>query len=332
MTRYKKIKLEEIKNFLGNFSIKLSTNIQNDEIFFGINSITRASEKDIIFYNNYKYLLELKDTKAKACLVTKENANLLPESCSAIIVDNPYLSFACLTNLFNVEEKSNGVVSDSTFIQNNVDILKNVQIDSFTTIYHDTKIGSNVIIGPNCCIGPYVEINDNTIIYSNTILSNCTIGNNCKIKSSSVIGGKGFGFEEKNKVQIEHFGDVIIGNNSYIGSNTSIDRAVFDSTIIGNFSHIDNLVQIAHNVTLGKHSIVAAQVGIAGSTVIGDNVKIGGQAGISGHLNIGNNVTIAGKSGVTKNLKDNAIVAGFPAIDIKKWKLNIIKFNRKQLN
>jgi len=330
LTRYKKITLEEIKNFLENFSIKISTNIQSNEIFLGINSIKRASEKEIIFYNNYKYLLQLKETKAKACLVTKEDSNFLPENCKAIIVNNPYLSFACLSNLFKNDEKSNGVISDNTFIQNNVNISVNVQIDSFTSIFHDTNIGCNVKIGSNCSIGPYVDIEDNTIIHSNTILLNSKIGNNCNIKSNSVIGGKGFGFEEKNKVPIEHFGDVVIGDNSYIGSNTTIDRAVFDSTKIGAFSHIDNLVQIAHNVELGKHSIIAAQVGIAGSTVIGDNVKIGGQAGISGHLNIGNNVTIAGKSGVTKNLKDNAIVAGFPATDIKKWKLNIIKFNRKQ--
>jgi len=330
LTRYKKITLEEIEKFLRNFSIKISTNFNKGEIFLGINSITSASTKDIIFYNDYKYLLLLKDTKAKACLITKKNSNLLPETCGAIIVDNPYLCFACLSNLFKDEEKSNGVISDNILIQDNVNILKNVQIDSFTSIFHDTKIGSNVKIGPGCSIGPYVDIKDNTILYSNSILSNCTIGKNCKIKSGSVIGGCGFGFEDKIKVSIEHFGNVVIGDNSYIGSNTTIDRAVFDSTIIGDFSHIDNLVQIAHNVVLGKHSIIAAQVGIAGSTVIGNNVKIGGQAGISGHLNIGNNVTIAGKSGVTKNLKDNAIVAGFPAIDIKKWKLNTIKFNRKE--
>jgi len=330
LTHYKKITLKEIKNFLKNFSINISTNIQSDEIFFGIDSIKKASEKDIIFYNDFKYLSQLKETKAKACLVTKEDSNLLPETCRAIIVNNPYLSFACLSNLFKEDEKSNGVISDNTFIQNNVNISKNVQIDSFTSIFHDTTIGCNVIIGPNCCIGPYVDIKDNTIINSNTILLNCKIGNSCNIKSNSVIGGKGFGFEEINKVPIQHFGDVVIGDNSYIGSNTTIDRAVFDSTIIGEFSHIDNLVQIAHNVVIGKHSIIAAQVGIAGSTIIGDNVKIGGQAGISGHLNIGNNVTIAAKSGVTKNLKNNVIVAGFPAIDIKKWKLNTIKFNKKQ--
>ena len=329
MTHYKKNTFEEIKNFLENFSINISTNIKSDEIFFGINSITKASVKNITFYNDYKYLLQLKDTKAKACLITKEDSNLLPTSCSAIIVDDPYLSFACLSNLFKDDEKSSGVISDNTFIQNNVNISKNVQIDSFTSILNDSKIGRNVKIGSNCCIGPYVDIKDNTIIQSNTVLSNCIIGNNCNIKSSSVIGGKGFGFEEKNKIPIEHFGNVVIGDNSYIGSSTTIDRAVFDSTIIGDFSHIDNLVQIAHNVVLGKHSIIASQVGIAGSTVIGDNVKIGGKAGISGHLNIGNNVTIAAKSGVTKNLKDDATVAGFPAIDIKKWKINTIKFNRK---
>ena len=98
----------------------------------------------------------------------------------------------------------------------------------------------------------------------------------------TVIGGSGFGFDPKSNYRIQHIGNVIIKNNCNIGSNTTIDRAVFDSTIIGDFSHIDNLVQIAHNVVLGKHSIIAAQVGIAGSTVVGDNVKIGGQAGISG--------------------------------------------------
>ena len=119
--------------------------------------------------------------------------------------------------------------------------------------------------------------------------------------------------------------DVLIGKNSSIGSNTTIDRAVFDSTSIGEFSNIDNLVQIAHNVNIGNFAVIAAQVGIAGSTKIGNYVTIGGQAGISGHLKIGDNVTIAGKSGVTKNIADNSIIAGFPAKDIKLWKKEIIR-------
>ena len=148
---------------------------------------------------------------------------------------------------------------------------------------------------------------------------------NCIIKPGARIGGAGFGFEMKTKQNINHSGNVLIGKNSSIGSNTSIDRAVFDSTSIGEFSNIDNLVQIAHNVNIGDFAVIAAQVGIAGSTKIGNYVTIGGQAGISGHLVIGDNVTIAGKSGVTKNIGNNSIIAGFPAKDIKLWKKEIIR-------
>ena len=153
---------------------------------------------------------------------------------------------------------------------------------------------------------------------------------NCIIKSGARIGGTGFGFEMKTKQKINHSGNVVIGKNSSIGSNTTIDRAVFDSTSVGEFSNIDNLVQIAHNVNIGNYAVIAAQVGIAGSTKIGNYVTIGGQAGISGHLKIGDNVTIAGKSGVTKNIADNSIIAGFPAKDIKLWKKEIIRNNLRK--
>ena len=153
---------------------------------------------------------------------------------------------------------------------------------------------------------------------------------NSVIKSGARIGGAGFGFDMKTKQKINHTGNVIIGKNSSIGSNTTIDRAVFDSTIIGEFSNIDNLVQIAHNVVIGDFAIIAAQVGVAGSTNIGDNIKIGGQAGIAGHLVIGDNVTIAAKSGVTKNIPSNNVVAGFPAKDINLWKKEVIRNNLRK--
>ena len=188
----------------------------------------------------------------------------------------------------------------------------------------------NVYIGSNCQIGPNVKLHKDVIIHDNVSISNAIIMENCEIKSGARIGGSGFGFEEKSKQKIFHSGNVIIKNNTSIGSNTTIDRAVFDSTIIGKFSNIDNLVQIAHNVILGDFAIIAAQVGIAGSTIIGDYIKIGGQSGIAGHLKIGNNVTIAAKSGVTKNLNDNIIVAGFPAKAISLWKKEIIRNSIKK--
>ena len=131
------------------------------------------------------------------------------------------------------------------------------------------------------------------------------------------------------KIEIMHIGNVIIGNNVDIGSCTTIDRGTINSTIINDNCRIDNLVQIAHNVQIGKDTIIAAQTGIAGSTIIGDNCIMGGQVGIAGHLIIEDNVTIAGKSGVTKNIKKNSIIAGFPAVDIKIWKKNIINQYRK---
>ena len=190
------------------------------------------------------------------------------------------------------------------------------------------KINNNVIIQSNCQIGPNVTIGNDSIIYSNVTLQDCVIGSECTIKSGAVIGGAGFGFDPKSKVRINHIGNVLIGDKCNIGSNTTIDRAVFDSTIISKNSFIDNLVQIAHNVCIGEEAIIAAQTGVAGSTIIGDNVVIGGQAGIAGHLIIGKNVQIAAKSGVTKNIADNSIVAGFPAVDIKRWKISNIKLNK----
>ena len=317
----------DIKNLLNSESIKFDTKIDDSEMFENINSIEQANEFDLIFYNDSRQLNFLKKTKAKACLIKRENIDLLPESCSAIIVDDPYLVFSHISNLFYKPIKSNGIISDQCEISKLAKISKNVQINNFVTIDSNVTIKENVIISENSKIGPNVTIDNNTFIGANSVISNSIIGKNCFLKSNVVLGGIGFGFANNEKITFQHFGKVIIEDNVHIGSNTCIDRANFGSTRIGSGTRLDNLIQIAHNVVIGKNAAIAAQVGIAGSTKIGDNVMIGGQAGISGHLLIGNNVKIAAKSGVTKNIKDDSVIGGFPATDIKKWKLNTIKFN-----
>jgi len=324
----KLINFSNIKDFLNKNLINFSTTLDDNFEIKGINSIIKANKYEICFYTDKKYFSELSSIKAAACFIDKNSAKYLNNNCTPIIVENPYLCFAHLSNYFMKNIFSNGIISKYINLSNNVKLDKNVQIDSFCNIYENTYIKNNVIIGSNSSIGPNVIIDEHTRIGPNVSISNSHIHNSCLIKSGAVIGGKGFGFEENSKIPIQHFGNVIINSNCSIGSNTTIDRAVFDSTIIGENSHIDNLVQIAHNVIIGRHAIIAAQVGIAGSSTIGDNIKIGGQSGISGHLKIGKNVIVAAKSGVTKNLEDNSIVAGFPAIDINKWKLNIIKLNK----
>jgi UDP-3-O-[3-hydroxymyristoyl] glucosamine N-acyltransferase len=324
----KKIIYSDIKNLLISNNIQPISNLNDNEYFTKLNSIGEANENELTFFNNISQLSKLAKTKAKACIISNTHLKHLPTSTASIIVDNTYNSFAIISNLFASQILSNGIISKLSSINNSSSLDNNVQIDQFVQIGDNCNIHENVIINSNCKIGPNVVIGSNSIINSNCNLQDCIIGSNCLIKSGAVIGGTGFGFDPKSKVRINHFGNVIIGDNCNIGSNTTIDRAVFDSTIISNNSFIDNLVQIAHNVHIGEESIIAAQTGIAGSSIIGDNVIIGGQVGIAGHLTIGSNVQIAAKSGVTKNITDNSIVAGFPAVDIKKWKISTIKLNK----
>jgi len=324
----KKITYSDIKKLLITNNVYPISKLNDKDYFTSLNSIQNASESELTFFNDTLNLKKLHKINAKACLISKKFLKHLPISTKSIIVENPYKSFAILSNLFASKEKSNGIISEHSLIGSNSFLGNNVQLDPFTVIGENCKINKNVIIQSNCQIGPNVTIGNDSIIYSNVTLQDCVIGSECIIKSGAVIGGAGFGFDPKSKVSINHIGNVLIGDKCNIGSNTTIDRAVFDSTIISKNSFIDNLVQIAHNVCIGEEAIIAAQTGVAGSTIIGDNVVIGGQAGIAGHLIIGKNVQIAAKSGVTKNIADNSIVAGFPAVDIKRWKISNIKLNK----
>jgi UDP-3-O-[3-hydroxymyristoyl] glucosamine N-acyltransferase len=324
----KKITYFDIKKILKFNKINPSSDLKDEEIFNSINSLSNANENELTFFNDESQLHKLKKTSAKACLINNIHLKHLPASTSSIVVHNAYNAFAILSNLFSSKILSNGIISEYTSINNNTSLKNNIQIDQFVNIGENCSINENVIINSNCKIGPNVVIGSNTIINSNSTLQDCIIGSDCIIKSGAVIGGTGFGFDPISKVRINHIGNVLIGDNCNIGSNTTIDRAVFDSTIISKNTFIDNLVQIAHNVCIGEEVIIASQTGVAGSTSIGDNVVIGGQVGIAGHITIGNNVQIAGKSGVTKNITDNSIVAGFPAVDIKRWKISNIKLNK----
>lgn len=328
MKNIRKISYFDIKKILINNNISPISNLGESDYFTALNSLKNANNSELTFFNDNSQLKILESTRAKACLIKEKYLKFLPKTTKSIIVEDTYNSFAILSNLFSFRNLSNVKISKLSSISNSSNISDKVQIDPFVVVTENCKINKDVIIESNCKIGPNVIIGENSVINSNVNLQDCIIGSNCLIKTGAVIGGTGFGFDPKSKIRINHIGNVIIGDNCNIGSNTTIDRAVFESTIISENCFIDNLVQIAHNVIIGKGAIIAGQTGIAGSTVIGDNVIIGGQAGISGHLTIGKNVKIAAKSGVTKNIKDSSIVAGFPAVDIKRWKISNIKFNK----
>ena len=203
---------------------------------------------------------------------------------------------------------------------------KNVKFGNNVLIGKNVKIGKNSFIGSNTIIEHDVKIGNECIIGSGVVIKNSLIGDRVVLQDGSKIGQKGFGFIPlKNKnIKFPHIGKVIIDDDVEIASNCTVDRGSIDDTIIGKNTFIDNQVHIAHNVKIGSNCMIAGQVGFAGSSLVGNNVSIGGQAGISGHLKIGNNVKIGGGSGVVKDIEDNQVVMGYPALPfkdfIKNWK------------
>ena len=316
---------KDIVNYLLKHSVKIISKLDKNTLFDSINTLRYANKNDLTFFHNAKYLNDLQSTKGRACFIEKKHAEFLNNACIPIIVENPYLAYALTTNFVSPNLKSNGIIDTNTTIDKDTILENNIQVNSNSVIKKNCSIGANSIILENTIIGPNVTIGDNTLIMGSCVISDSIIGRNCVIQSGAVIGGKGFGFTTYSKVEVKHLGNVIIGDYVDIGSNTTIDKGSLNSTIIEDFCRIDNLIQIAHNVTIGSNSVIASQTGIAGSTNIGKNCVIGGKVGISGHINIGNNVKIAARSGVTKDINDDATVAGFPARDIKEWKKSIIK-------
>jgi len=312
------IYLKDIFNICNYYEQKFS-----DKKIFGARNIKESKIGDVTFFNDLKYEHDINITKASACIVSKKLAKYLNKNTIPIISQNPLLDFYKTVIFFypdssNDNEKVINSKNKKQFLKKNISIGKNTLIDKSASIGKDTDIGNNVIIKHS------VHIGKNCKIGSNVIIENALLGDNIIIKSGTVIGQTGFGFNsDKNKrIKFPHIGRVIIENDVLIGSFCTIDRGSLTDTVIGEFTSIDNQVQIAHNVKIGNFCMIAAQSGIAGSTIIGNNVKIGGQTGISGHLSIGNNVKIGGKSGVIADIDDNQTVMGYPAKSIRDFLTN----------
>ena len=289
----------------------------------GVNNIKDAKIGDVTFFNDLKYENAIKITQASACIVSKKLAKYLNKNTIPIISQNPLLDFYKTVILFYPDSSTDNekVINSKNikqFLKKNISIGKNTLIDKTVSIGNNTDIGNNVIIKQG------VHVGKNCKIGSNVIIENALLGDNIIIKSGTLIGQTGFGFnfDKKKRIKFPHIGRVIIENDVLIGSFCTIDRGSLTDTVIGEFTSIDNQVQIAHNVKIGNFCMIAAQSGIAGSTIIGNNVKIGGQAGISGHLSIGNNVKIGGKSGVIADIGDNQTVMGYPAKSIRDFLTN----------
>jgi|TARA_B100000767_G_C19738771_1_gene525155 UDP-3-O-[3-hydroxymyristoyl] glucosamine N-acyltransferase len=307
---------------VGPFNIKKifkNIDFKKDKKINDIKTLKEASVNHLSFFDSLDYKKDASKTKASYCITTEKLKEILPASCEKIIVKNVLYELAKSIMFFY--PKANIDYLDQSLKKPNKTTYKNVKFGNNVLVGKSVKIGKNTFIGSNSIIEQNVILGKNCVIGSNVNIKNTVIGDNVVIQDGCKIGLKGFGFipfDLKN-FKFPHIGKVLIKDNVEIAASCTIDRGSVDDTIIGENTYLDNQVHVAHNVKMGKNCMIAGQVGFAGSSTLGDNVSIGGQAGVSGHLKIGNNVKIGGGSGVIRDIKDNSIVMGYPAIPFKKF-------------
>lgn len=284
--------------------------------------LDQAGAGEISFFDNLKYKDSLKTTKADACILNDKALEIAPEGCAILVSASPYKGYAKIAQHFYPEVKSEtSQISEHAQIASSANIGEGCRIDGNVVIGDNVKIGRNCIIEPNSVIYDGVEIGDYCRIGSNVSVTHALIGSYVSLYNGVRVGQDGFGFaiDPQGHVKVPQLGRVIIEDHVEIGANTTIDRGAGPDTVIGAGTWIDNLVQIGHNVRIGRGCILVSQCGIAGSTVIEDFVAIGGQVGVAGHLKIGMGVQLAAQSGVMKDIPAGATQMGSPAMDIKDY-------------
>jgi len=286
-----------------------------EAIVVGIAGIREARSDQITFLANPKYEAFMADTQAGGIIVERHWAG----TCSRplIRVDNPYLAFARASQFFQRKPFSPLGISSHAWVDDSAKIGDEVSIHPFAYVGPGARIGDRAVLHPFSYVGSDGIIGEDTTLHANvSILERCTVGCRVTIHSGTVVGSDGFGYARDGDeyVKIPQAGMVQIDDDVEIGANCAIDRATTGKTWIQKGVKIDNLVQVAHNVVVGKNTILIAQSGISGSTEIGNNVQIGGQVGVVGHIQIGDRAGIAAQSGVTRSIGEGSIVSGTPAL------------------
>jgi UDP-3-O-[3-hydroxymyristoyl] glucosamine N-acyltransferase len=295
-----------------------------------LSKIEEGTEGSLTFLSNPKYTNYIYTTKASIAIVNDTFVPDSPIETTLIKVADAYKAFSMLLEFYNQVKLNKSGIENPSFISESAKYGENLYLGSFSYIGDNVELGDNVKIYPGSFIGDNVTIGNNVIIFAGAkIYSETIIGNNCTIHSGVVIGADGFGYapnEDGTYKKIPQIGNVIIEDNVEIGACSTIDRATLGSTIIRSGVKLDNQIQIAHNVEIGRNTVIAAQTGIAGSTKLGENCMIGGQVGIVGHLTIGNNVRIQAQSGVASNIKDNEVLQGSPTFGYSDFSKSYVYF------
>ena len=280
--------------------------------------IEEGTPGTLTFLSNPLYTQYIYTTQASIALVRRDFVPEQPVTPTLIKVDDPYICLTRLLQLVNTKQGSRSGREQPHYIAPGAQVPDDAYVGAFAYISERAVVGKGAKIYPQVYIGDDVVIGDNVTLYPGVkIYHGCRIGNNCIIHAGAVIGADGFGFAPQSDgsyEKIPQIGIVILEDNVEIGANTTIDRATMGATVIHEGVKLDNLIQVGHNVEVGKHTVMAAQVGIAGSTKVGERCMFGGQVGIAGHRHIGNRVIAGAQSGIPNDVKDNMEVLGYPAV------------------
>ena len=292
-------------------------------------AIEAAGPGEVTFLANPKYAAALASTRASAVIARPD---VPPGPCAMLRSDDPYLAFARAVGLFAETSRPPAGIHPMAAVAASARVGREIAVGPFVAIGEGARIGDRTVIYPNVTIGTGAIVGDDCVIHSNvSIRERVTLGNRVVLQNGVVVGGDGYGFvrrQDGTHEKIPQVAAVIIEDDVELGANTTVDRPAVGETRIKAGAKIDNLVQIAHGVTVGRNVLMAAQVGIAGSTDVGDDVMFGGQVGVGGHLTIGKGAVAVGQSGVTNSLEPGASVAGYPAIDGKDWRKASVIFRR----
>ncbi|MBN2815952.1 MAG: UDP-3-O-(3-hydroxymyristoyl)glucosamine N-acyltransferase [Campylobacterales bacterium] len=304
------MKLSEIAKLIG-------AEFHGEEVeISAMNTLKDANASELSFVANAKYLKDVTTSNAAAIIVDAKSSHKVPQGCVALVVESPYWEMAKLSKEFapTIEDADGDapVIGEGSSIATTAYLAKG------------SVIGKNCTIMPGVYIGTNATVGDNTILYPNvTLYRECHIGANCIIHASTAIGSDGFGFASNRlgeHKKIYHNGNAVIEDDVEIGACTTIDRAVFGTTLIKKGARLDNLIQVAHNCEIGEGSVVAAQTGFAGSSIVGRSNVFGAQSGVAGHLSIAPFNTFAARTGVTKTIEESGkTFAGFPFMEHKLW-------------
>ncbi len=296
----------------------------------GIAPLQSATQNEVSFLDNKRYIDLLSQTKAGLIIVSPAFADKIPHHSHALVTKNPYLEWARIASLFYPKSSVQAGIHSSACIDSTAQIDDEVEIQEFVVIKANVKIGKGSIIGSHTVIEQGVQIGENCRIGSHVSLSCAILGNRITLYPGVRIGQDGFGFaiSEHGFLSVPQIGKVILKDDVEIGSNSTIDRGSVRDTVIGEGSRIDNLVQIGHNVQMGKCCIVVAQAGISGSTRLEDFVTIAAQAGLIGHIHIGEHARIGAQCGVMSDIDAKSDVIGSPAMPFREFFRNVAFLRR----